>query len=147
MRAAISRAKAEFSGTALPRAQNELAAAISGMENGTENILKSAEAADEAARTLIASLRDDYKRGLAQDVLDNVTRIYEHCNFQDVAGQRISKVVATLRALENKLTRIAESWGSGDGRGHDETTPLLNGPKLDGDSGHTDQAEIDRMFA
>lgn len=141
MRAAIARAKAEFSHVSLARAQHELAAAVAGMETGTENILKSAEGADEAARNLVASLHDDYKRGLAQDVLDHVTRIYEHCNFQDLSGQRINKVSATLQAIENKLARIAESWNGG------ERAALLNGPKLDGDRGHKSQAEIDRMFA
>ena len=145
MRAAIARAKAEFCDMALERSQHELSAAVTDMENGTQNILRSAENADEAARNLVASLHDDYKRGLAQDVVDHVTRIYEHCNFQDLAGQRLSKVAAILRTLDAKLARIAEKWNGGQGR--DERPALVNGPKLDGDRGHTSQAEIDRMFA
>ena len=145
MRAAIVRAKAEFCDMAFERSQHELAAAVTDMEDGTQNILRSAESADEAARNLVASLHDDYKRGIAQDVVDHVTRIYEHCNFQDLAGQRLSKVAAMLRALDAKLARIAEKWNCSERR--DGNAALLNGPKLDGDRGHANQAEIDRMFA
>src|SRR4051812_46606271 len=61
----------------LPRAAEELRAVISGMENATINILHAAESADETARSLIAALRDDYKRGLANDIQDQVVKIYE----------------------------------------------------------------------
>ncbi len=157
MRAAIARSKAEFAGLAksdsgekpLQRAQHELTAAIAGMEGATGNILKAAEGADEAARNLVATLHDDYKRGLAQDVMDRVINIYESCNFQDLAGQRISKAIATLRMVEDRLARVTEIWGGLEhGAHHDKPSrsALLNGPKLDGDGGHATQAEIDRMF-
>jgi chemotaxis protein CheZ len=133
----------------LARAQHELTAAISGMESGTGNILKAAEGADEAARNLVATLRDDYKRGLAQDILEHVIKIYEHCNFHDLAGQRISKAIGTLRLIEDKLARVADIWNGAERTTNDVERPrsaLLNGPKLDGDRGHATQAEIDRIF-
>jgi chemotaxis protein CheZ len=157
MRAAIARSKAELatlSGNSeekpIDRAQKELHAAISGMEGATENILKSSEGAEEAARSLFATLRDDYKRGLAHDIIDHVIKIYEHCHFQDLAGQRINKAIGTLRSVEDKLARLIEVWGGIDQltRANERARPsLLNGPKLEGDRGHASQADIDRMFA
>ena len=157
MRAAIARSKAELANLSdnpeekpIERAQRELQAAIAGMEGATEDILKSSEGAEEAARSLFASLRDDSKRGLAHDIIDHVVKIYEHCHFQDLAGQRISKVIGTLRNLEDKLARLVEVWGGLDQmpRSDQRARPsLLNGPKLEGDRGHASQAEIDRMFA
>jgi chemotaxis protein CheZ len=157
MRAAIARSKAELASLSensdekpIDRAQKELHAAISGMEGATEDILKSSEGAEEAARSLFATLRDDYKRGLAHDIIDHVVKIYEHCHFQDLAGQRINKAIGTLRNVEDKLARLVEVWGGLDQltRANPRTRPsLLNGPKLEGDRGHASQADIDRMFA
>lgn len=157
MRAAIARSKAELASLSehsdeppIERAQKELHAAIAGMEGATESILKSSEGAEEAARSLFATLRDDYKRDLAHDIIDHVVKIYEHCHFQDLAGQRINKAIGTLRNVEDKLARLVEVWGGLDQltRTNQRAQPsLLNGPKLEGDRGHASQADIDRMFA
>ena len=157
MRAAIAKSKAELASLSdnsdekpVDRAQKELHAAISGMEGATEDILQSSERAEEAARSLFATLRDDYKRGLAHDIIDHLVKIYEHCHFQDLAGQRINKAIGTLRNIEDKLARLVEVWGGLDQltRANERARPsLLNGPKLEGDCGHASQAEIDRMFA
>jgi chemotaxis protein CheZ len=157
MRAAIARSKTELATLSeasgekpVDRAQKELHAAISGMEGATADILKSSEHAEEAARNLVATLRDDYKRGLAHDIIDHVIKIYEHCHFQDLAGQRINKAIGTLRSVEDKLARLVEIWGGLDQltRANERARPsLLNGPRLEGDRGHASQAEIDRMFA
>jgi chemotaxis protein CheZ len=67
----------------MTRAAGELGAAVDGMEKATQKILKSVEIVDDSAKALTATLKDDYKRGLAQDIQDHVVRIYEACNFQD----------------------------------------------------------------
>jgi chemotaxis protein CheZ len=133
----------------LPRAADELNAAISGMEGATDKILKAAEIADEAARNLRATLREDYNRGLAQDIQDQVVQIYEACNFQDLAGQRITKAIGTLQMVEARLARVSEIWGGVEdmARRARSASTMLNGPKLDGDIGHAEQSEIDRLFA
>jgi chemotaxis protein CheZ len=148
LRDAITRSERELAalrnGAPMPRMQKELGAAISGMEDATQKILHATEVIDESARALQASLQNDYNRGLAQEVLDQTLRIYEACNFQDLAGQRIEKAIAALQLVERQVERLCDIWGkveSSAGR------KLVNGPKLDGDAGHADQAEIDRMFA
>ncbi|MDP2410747.1 MAG: protein phosphatase CheZ [Pseudolabrys sp.] len=134
----------------LARACGELGAAVESMEKGAETILMSAESIDDSARALATTLTADYERGLAQDIQDHTVRIFEACNFQDLAGQRIGKVIATLNEVEDLLVQmlarcdgapvssIAEAPARGGG--------LLNGPKLDGDSGHASQRDIDAMF-
>ena len=132
----------------MTRAADELDAAIDGMQGATETILTLAEAADDGAKALAASLKDEYKRGLAQDIQDNVVKIFEACNFQDLAGQRIAKVMTMLADIEHQVAAIlARSQGvyataprpvHGNG--------LINGPKLDRDAGHASQNDIDRMF-
>jgi chemotaxis protein CheZ len=135
----------------MARAASELGAAVDVMEKSTDKILKSAEIIDDSAKTLSTSLKDDYNAGLAQEILDQLTTIYEACNFQDIAGQRIGKVVGTLGEIEDAVTRMLARC---QGRMGGEAAPavpaprrdLLNGPPLDGDPGHASQCEIDALF-
>lgn len=136
----------------MTRATDELGAAIDGMETATQSILKSVEVIDDSAKALTASIKEKYKRGLAQDIQDNVLRIYESCNFQDIAGQRIAKVMKTLTAIEEQVAGIMARCD--DVRARPASTParpaiergLLNGPRLGHDSGHASQHDIDKMF-
>lgn len=135
----------------MARGAGELAAAVEAMEKSTDKILKSAETVDDNAKMLGTSLKDDYNAGLAQDILDQLIVIYEACNFQDLAGQRIGKVIATLGEVDDALTHmLARCQGLLGG----EAAPavpaprrdLINGPRLDGDAGHASQCEIDALF-
>ena len=137
----------------MARAAGELGAAVESMESATQKILASAEAVDDCARALASALNDDYHHGLAQDVQDHVVRIYEACNFQDLAGQRIGKVIAMLMMVEERLVAMIQRHsGVGAGQPAQATKPapstgLINGPRLDGASGHASQLDIDAMFA
>lgn len=138
----------------LGRAGDELKAAIATMRGATDTILGTAEAADDSARTLAASLNDEFKRGLAQDIQEQIVRIYEACNFQDIAGQHIGKVIGVLDVLERQLeTVLARCAGADTTTAASDIAPpragneLLNGPKLSGDAGHATQHDIDRLFA
>lgn len=133
----------------LPRVQKELGAAILGMEDATQKILKSAEAIDETARALSVTLKNDYERSLAQDVQEQIVRIYEASNFQDLAGQRIDKAITTLRLIEEHIGRLLTIWGAIDAHARASRAPdvkLINGPKLVGDNGHAEQSDIDLLF-
>ncbi len=139
----------------IERVGHELDAVMAGTEQATESILKSAEDIDQIASNLSSLLKGGYEQGLAQDMRDHVVRIFEACNFQDLTGQRISKVVATLKFIEEHILRMMEIWRSieqiapvapaakSNVRGE---SGLLNGPKLAGDPGHSSQAEIDALF-
>lgn len=134
----------------MARAAGELAAAVEAMEKATEKILKSTEAIDDNARALVAAIKTDYERGVAQDIQEHAVRIYEACNFQDLAGQRIGKVIATLNMIENQVAAILDRCKDGSSGSRVEApsqvNALLNGPRLDGDSGHASQCEIDELF-
>lgn len=138
----------------MARAAGELAAAVESMETATQKVLASVEAIDDCARVLVSALSDDYHHGLAQDIQDHVVRVYEACNFQDLAGQRIGKVIATLAMVEEQLAVMIESCNSVDNAaqpdkaaGSGPSSDLLHGPRLDGAGGHASQQDIDLMFA
>jgi chemotaxis protein CheZ len=149
VRDAIARSEQELaallSGTPVPRLQQELGAVITGMDEATQKILHATETIDESARALQASLQNDYNRGLAQDILEQAVKIYEACNFQDLAGQRITKAITAMKHVEQQLDRLTDIWGKVEHKPAAAT--LVNGPKLDRDTGHADQRDIDRMFA
>ena len=135
------------------RAAGELGAAVDGMEQATHRILQAAETIDDSAKSLGSALRSDFERGLAQDIQDHTVQIYEACNFHDLAGQRIAKVIATLHMVDQQLSGMLARCGPLSGSPVTAATAepvknggLLNGPKLDGDSGHAGQGEIDALF-
>jgi chemotaxis protein CheZ len=138
----------------LKRASEELGATIDGMEHATETILKAAEVIDESAKALVAILKNDYEKGLAQEIQEQIVRVYEACNFQDLAGQRIQKAMATLKFIEERVAAMMDAWGTVPSPRRPEAVQpvhtlgrrLANGPKLDGDSGHASQQDIDLMF-
>lgn len=142
----------------MARAADELRASVDGMDYATQKILKSVEVIDESARALTATLKDDYKRGVAQDIQDHVVLIYEACNFQDIAGQRIGNVIGTMTMIEDQVAAMLDRCSAIGARNEMaaanaflEGKPgaargLLNGPKLDGDPGHASQNDIDAMF-
>ncbi len=128
-------------------------AVFSDTSGATDRILKAAEDIDENANALMGLLKGGHEQGLAQDIQDRVTAIFEACNFHDLTGQRISKVGATLKMVEDHLARMMEIWSVIERFNLDAAQSaatgldnLINGPKLAGDSGHSTQDDIDKLF-
>ncbi len=152
-RAAIGQLIGEDKTRRMTRAAGELGAAVDGMEKATHKILRAAEAIDDSAKSLGAALKSDFERGLAQDIQDQTMSIYEACNFQDLAGQRIAKVIGIMNRVEQQLADMLARCGAlaGPGEAAAAAAPaqcsgLLNGPKLDGDAGHASQHDVDALF-
>src|SRR5262249_34185948 len=113
---AIARTKQEIamlhagaSGRGGPRAARELDAVVDGTERAAHQIMDAAEAIAKAAKSLTAAqTKDD---AATQRIRDNVLRIFEACNFQDLSGQRIAKVLAMLQFIDESIARMVEIWG------------------------------------
>jgi chemotaxis protein CheZ len=37
--------------------------------------------------------------------------LFEACSFQDITGQRITKVVRSLTYVETRVNKLIEAWG------------------------------------
>ncbi len=144
-----------FKGAQMRRVTDELDAIVDGTESATERILNAAEEIDQHANTLSAMVKNEQAKNLVTDILDRVVQIFEACNFQDLTGQRITKVVATLKFIEDHIVKMMEIWGGIEAfKGftpaavaeRDEDDKLLHGPKLDQDIGHASQDDIDALF-
>jgi chemotaxis protein CheZ len=160
---AITRTKQEiavlhgksFEGDEMAKVNGELGAVVGGTEEATQQILAAAEAIDNASTALGKVNSADQQKQLTEEIQDNVVAIFEACNFQDLTGQRISKVMTTMKFIENHITTMMDIWGGVDAiKAHappivddrEGDAKLLNGPKLDGDIGHASQDDIDAMF-
>lgn len=132
----------------IPSATDELDAIVEATAKATHEILDSCEALEGAL-----SLLEGEAAEAAQSA---VTRIYEACSFQDITGQRITKVVRTLKSIEERIERIVTTFSERlpvadapasevPAPAQDPATSLLNGPQLPGNG--VDQAEIDRLLA
>ncbi len=129
-------------------ATEELDAIVQATEKATSDILEAAEDVQEIAWVL----REEGTDNQACDRLDErATDIYTACSFQDLTGQRTSKVVSTLSFLEKRVLAMIDIWGLEDSdiserKVEDErsNTHLLNGPARGGEG--VDQAEVDQMI-
>lgn len=142
-------------GEEMTRVTNELDAVVIGTEGATETILAAAEFIDETANTLSARVEAEDAE-LAGDIQDKVINIFEACNFQDLTGQRITKVVATLRFVEDRIVQMMDIWGGIETFKDIEVeerdlkegdAALLNGPSLESDVDVATQDDIDALFA
>lgn len=140
-------------GRELARTSDELGAIVAATESATHSILHAAESIDDAAANLVARLKGD-DATIARDIADQVVRIFEACNFQDITGQRVAKVLASMRFIEDRVNRMVDIWGGLTALGDVEVEAdpsrsgeraLLNGPALSSLDATT-QAEIDALF-
>jgi chemotaxis protein CheZ len=137
-------ASTKASAAPLARLAEELEAVVTGTEQATQKILSAAEQIDQTAANLTAALKGKIEQGLAQDIQDLVIRIFEACNFQDLTGQRVTKVLATLKVIENLISRLIDELAKLPPAA--SASGYLHGPRLDTDSGHATQRDIDALF-
>ncbi len=128
----------------IPSATDELDAIVAHTAAATNSILEVCEMLDVAAGSATGAM--------AEQLNDATTRIYEACSFQDITGQRISKVVLTLKTIEGKVAQILAAFSDpvaaetpGAQSAPDAEAALLNGPQLPMVA--MDQSEIDRLLA
>src|SRR3954453_22785060 len=160
---AINRTKREiatlhgksFDGGEMAKVNGELGAVVGGTEQATQQILEATEAIDQAATALSKNTSPDQQKLLSEEIQERVISIFEACNFQDLTGQRISKVMTTMKFIEQHIYEMMNIWGGIDAiKAHASPTVdtregdarLLNGPKMEGEVGHASQDDIDAMF-
>ncbi len=83
-------------------------------EKATGDILNLVEQVDEAAHNIRSSAPDSNTANQAEEIIDTIVKVFEACNFQDVTGQRITKVVNTLKFIDERISKIVEIWGEED---------------------------------
>lgn len=135
----------------LPEAGLQLEEVVSATENATNIIMEQAE--------LILSAEANDLNTYQSLVTDAVTQIFEACSFQDITGQRITKVVDTLNYIEKRIGHINQTIGLAYQQAREEKTEadirreelLLHGPATETEkeaeqSNVISQDDIDALF-
>ncbi len=158
----ISKAKAEITEIRvdkintqyLPEASNELSAIVGATEKATNEIFDAVETIEELTSKLTSKK--------AKGISEAITRIYEACSFQDITGQRVSKVVTVLQNVETRVDALLQAFGTENDSTAGDTSvsavdpataepsavsdkDLMSGPQLPG-SGNS-QDDIDALLA
>ena len=92
---------------------------------------------------------------ICSEIESEVSDIFTACSFQDLTGQRTSKVINALRYIEQRVNAMIAIWGV-EGVKPNTDIPdaftdkrpdahLLNGPALDGYG--VSQSDVDALFA
>jgi chemotaxis protein CheZ len=165
MKDAITRTKSELAtlhrtentGKGMRRAADELDAVVDSTERATTQLLGAIEEIESHAGMLNAATLPPGMKPHVDVIMERVITAYEACNFQDLTGQRINKIVGVMKFIEEHLDRLIATWSELDSfrdlisvmpvpTSLDDESSLLNGPKLDYDAGHVDQTDIDSLF-
>ena len=133
----------------IPTATDELEAVVGATAEATGTIMDAGDVIMEKAGEV---------GGDVGDVLMNeATKIFEACSFQDITGQRITKVVKTLQAIDEKVSSLMNVLGVSIPSANDDTdtsgeegaasgdAALLKGPQMPGQG--VTQDDIDQLLA
>jgi chemotaxis protein CheZ len=142
----------------LSNAGEQLDAVLKMTEEASNKIMDAADKIQEAV--------DEGGEHMNETINDAVAQIYMSCNFQDITGQRISKVIRALEYVDEKITAIMQRFGehataetpAGEegnsasdivnshetDRKEQEKLGLLDGPALPKDT--VSQEDIDALF-
>lgn len=124
-------------------ATDELDAIVGATEAATNEIMDAAEKLEALAPVMDSEV--------AARMTEITTLIFEACTFQDITGQRITKVVKALKEIESRVENLVKAFGSDyeatpkAAKGAVTDQDLLNGPQLP--SNAANQAEIDALLA
>lgn len=136
---------------------NELDQIVAATERATETILSSAEKIDDLAQQLRQHSPDQFVTQLTDEILENTISMFEACNFQDLCGQRTTKVVNSLKFIEERVDKMMEIWGEENFDTVDHPDDVIaaeanrapEGEELHGPAEHgggISQADIDALF-
>lgn len=157
----IGRAKSELAALKHPMsdddpvqaANTQLESIVSTTEAATNTIMNATdEIEDLIGRGKAMATGDTEMQNMFDDMSNKVIAIIEACSFQDLTGQRITKVIGTLRFIEQRILAMIDIWGieafqdltpeSAEPEG--EPGEALSGPALEGQG--LSQADIDALF-
>jgi len=134
----------------IPAATDELDTDVLATEAATNSIMEVAEDIEKISEGLPPEAQEKLN--------DAVVRIFEACSFQDITGQRITKVVRTLKVIEAKVDGVLSAFGDDVARERKKNLDaeldtasdradeqILHGPQSEGEA--SSQEDIDKLLA
>lgn len=149
-------AKPGENGSAFDSMSVQLDAIVSATEDATHAILEATETIDEVAAKLRAEKDPDKIAAMSDELSQQSMAIMEACSFQDITGQRITKIVRSMKFVEERVNKMVELWGKEEIEALSETIDTtteaderderlnLSGPQMAEEA--ISQDEIDALF-
>jgi chemotaxis protein CheZ len=141
----------------LSGANRQLETIISTTEEATNTIMSTTDEIEEAVKQVRMRAPENAQMNeILEDISGRLIGIIEACSFQDLTGQRIVKVIQTLRFLEQRLASMIDIWGvdafkdvpvtAAETASGEDMDPgeILDGPAMDGEG--LSQDDIDALF-
>jgi chemotaxis protein CheZ len=158
----IEKAKVEIAAIKHPLAEddqmmvasNQMDSIVNATETATHTILGASEMVEDVIKRMVAvDPENSALLSLSEEAGGHLIRVMEACGFQDITGQRVTKVIKTLRFIEDRVASIIGIWGvdafagiaveNEDDKMTDEDA-LLQGPQDVGQG--ISQSDIDALF-
>lgn len=130
----------------------QLDAIVESTQDATDVIMDSLEKNGDVVGKLKEVITDEDQVALLNQVLDNNNAVFEACAFQDLTGQRVTKIIKSVTYVEDRVNTLMEIWGRKEldrikiepDVELTEDEIMLRGPQLKADA--ISQDEIDKLF-
>lgn len=156
----VQRVREEIAAMALPAEEDnqfgtmgeQLDIIVKSTEEATNSIMSVMEKNDAVIEKLFAALEGNAEAtALLDEMVNNNMEVIQACSFQDLTGQRISKVIKSISYVEDRVNNLTDIWGKDelekveqDVVEKSEDEKLLHGPQDPGKG--ISQDEIDALF-
>ena len=160
---AVQKIKSEIASIKHPKSEmdhfdtvaDQLQAIVDNTESATNEIMESTEGILAGVRSAETASDNDTLQTALGEVVMSTNRIFEACSFQDITGQRISKIIKTMNLIEGTLNSLVVIVGEQalaalptdvvkEVESNDKEGEPLHGPALEGEG--ISQADIDKLF-
>jgi chemotaxis protein CheZ len=134
-----------------------LDAIVENTEFASNTILESMEDIGDLIGKVSAK-GDAETKALCDRITDRTNQVFEACSFQDLTGQRITRVVNSLKFVEERVNAMIRMWGkeelakvvaevakSAAPAAKDPDKALLHGPQRTTVAIH--QEDVDKLFS
>jgi len=162
----INKMRRELAALQVPTSSGEVFASmadtlddiVDNTEAASNTILESMEQIEEALGDIRAK-NDPELNAVCDRINERSNAVFEACSFQDLTGQRITRVVGSLKFIEERVGTMVRMWGKEElakvvdevtretqaAQQADEDKALLHGPQSE--STAISQADVDKMFS
>ena len=119
---------------------DQLDAIVEATEHATDTIMSTVETNEALLAEIRPGIVDTGLQAKIDEISGNNMGLFEACSFQDITGQRITKVVRSLTYVETRVNKLIEAWGRSElekitvalDKKKSEDEKLLNGPQREG---------------
>ncbi|MBF0333374.1 MAG: protein phosphatase CheZ [Alphaproteobacteria bacterium] len=133
-----------------------LDAIVENTEHASNTIMAAAEDIDKLVGQTKKLVKDPKAVALLDKINERGASLFEACSFQDLTGQRINKVVGSIKFVEGRVNSLIRMWGrhelekvveeiKAEEKPVDADKALLHGPQRTGVA--CDQSAVDQIFS